>query len=128
MDNHTSFNQTLKDLCLKLAHFILTNNNVVCTELGCTIYRQMVGTATGTSFSVVLAVIFMIWLETPIVNDVRFRQYIRLYKRFIMIDDLFLVWTGPAAVLCYFPRALATADEAICLDWSSYESHQEAVW
>ena len=50
MDNHTSFNQTLKDLCLKLAHFVLTNNNVVCTELGCTIYRQMVGTAMGTSF------------------------------------------------------------------------------
>ena len=67
----------------------------------------------------------MIWLETPIVNDVRFRQYIRLYKRFI--DDLFLIWTGPAAVLCDFRRALATADEAISLDWSGYKSHQEAV-
>lgn len=125
MDNHTSFNQTLKDLCLRLAHFVLTNNYVVCAELGCTIYRQMVGTAMGTSFSVVYAVIFMIWLETPIVNDVRFRQYIRLYKRFI--DDLFLIWTGPAAVLCDFRRALATADEAISLDWSGYGSHQEAV-
>jgi len=54
-------------------------------------WKQTVGTAMGTSFSVVYAVIFMIWLETPIVNDVRFRQYIRLLKRFI--DDLFLIWT-----------------------------------
>jgi len=86
----------------------------------------MVGTAMGTSFSVVYAIIFMIWFVTPIVNDVKFRQYIRLHKRFI--DDLFLTWTGPAAVLCDFRRALATADEAISLDWSGYESHQEAVW
>ena len=54
-------------------------------------WKQIVCTAMGTSFSVVYAVIFMIWLETPIVNDVRFRQYIRLLKRFI--DDLFLIWT-----------------------------------
>ena len=69
----------------------------------------------------VYAVILMIWFETPnspIVNDVRFRQYIRPYKRFI--NDLFLMWTGPAAVQCYFRRALATADEAISLDWSGY--------
>jgi len=125
MDYHTSFNQTLKDLCLKLAHFVLTNNYVVCQELGDTIYRQIVGTAMGTSFSVVYAVIFMIRLETPIVNDVRFRQYIRLFKRFI--DDLFLIWTGPAAILCDFRRALETADEAISLDWSGYGSHQDAV-
>ena len=55
----------------------------------------------------------------------RFRQYIRLYKRFI--DDLFLIWTGPAAVLCDLRRALAAADEGISLDWSGYKSHQEAV-
>ena len=81
-----------------------------------------------TSFSVVYAVIFMIWFKMPIVNDVRFRQYIRLYKRFI--DNLFLIWTGPAAVLCDL-QALATADEGISLDWSGYwscyKSHQEAV-
>ena len=125
MDNHTSFNQTLKDLCLKLAHFVLTNNYVVCKELGCTIYRQRVGTAMGTSFSGIFAVIFVIRLESPIVNDVRFRRYIRLYKRFI--DDLFLIWTGPATVLCDFRHALATADEAISLEWSGYESYQDAV-
>ena len=37
MDYPTSFNQTLKDLCLKLAYFVLTNNYVVCKELGDTI-------------------------------------------------------------------------------------------
>jgi hypothetical protein len=52
MHHHTSFNQTLKDLCLRLAHFVLTNNYVTCKELGGAIYRQIVGTAMGTSFSV----------------------------------------------------------------------------
>ncbi len=28
MEQHTSFNQTLKDLCLRLAHFVLTNNKM----------------------------------------------------------------------------------------------------
>ena len=55
----------------------------------------------------------------------RSRQYIRLFKRFI--DDLFLFWTGPAAILCDFRRALETADEAISLDWSGYGSHQDAM-
>ena len=124
MEHHTSFNQTLKDLCLRLAHFVLTNNYVECEELGDAFYRQIIGTAMGTSFSVVYAVIFMIWLETPILNDERFSQYIRLYKRFI--DDLFLIWTGPAAVLCEFRRVIAMADEAISFDWSEYESQQDA--
>lgn len=125
MDHHTDLGQTLKDLCLKLAYFVLTNNYVVCEEVGSTIYRQMIGTAMGTTFSVIYAVIFMIWLETPIVHDRRFSQYIRLYKRFI--DDLLLIWSGPTSVLCEFRKALATADEAISLDWSGYKSHQDAV-
>jgi hypothetical protein len=33
-EQHTRFNPTLKDLCLKLAHFVLTNNYVECEELG----------------------------------------------------------------------------------------------
>ena len=124
MDHHTDLNQTLKELCLKLAYFVLTNNYVVCEEVGCAIYRQMIGTAMGTTFSVVYAVIFMIRLETPIVSDERFSPYIRLYKRFI--DDLFIIWTGPAEALCEFRKAMATADEAISLDWDGYGSQQEA--
>jgi hypothetical protein len=42
----TSFNQTLKDLCLKLAHFVLTNNYVECEELGDASYHQIIGTLT----------------------------------------------------------------------------------
>ena len=125
MDNHTSFNQTLKDLCLRLANFVLTNNYVECEELECGIYRQHIGTAMGTSFSVVYAVIFMIRLETPIVEDPRFRQFIKLYKRFI--DDIFLIWTGSAAALCAFRRALASADESIELDWGGYERQADAL-
>jgi hypothetical protein len=106
MDCHTDFNPTLKDLCLKLAHFVLTNNYVECKELNDAMYQQVVGTAMGTSFSVVYAVIFMIWLETPIIEAERFRSCIQLYKRFI--DDLFLIWTGSAAQLCEFRKALAT--------------------
>ena len=32
----------------------------------------------GTSFSVVYAIIFMIWFEMPVVNDMKFHQYILL--------------------------------------------------
>ena len=125
MDHHTSFNPTLKDLCLKLAHFVLTNNFVECKELGGAMYQQVVGTAMGTSFSVVYAVIFMIWLETPIVNDERFRSCIQLYKRFI--DDLFVIWTGPVATLCEFRKAMGKADPNISLDWTGYDSQEDAT-
>ena len=76
MDHHTNFNEQLKDICLKLAHFVLTNNFVTCEELGSAIYHQIIGTAMGTSFSVVYAIIFMIWLETPIDHDPRFSRYV----------------------------------------------------
>ena len=79
----------------------------------------------GTSFSVVYAVIFMIYLETPIIHDERFRRFVYLYKRFI--DDLFLIWTGPADVLCEFRRAMASADARISLEWAGYASQQDAV-
>ena len=125
MDHHTDFNHTLKDLCMELAHFVLTNNYVECEELGSAVYHQIVGTAMGTTFSVIYAIIFMIWLESPIVNDPRFSQYIRLYKRFI--DDLLLIWNGPTAILCEFRHAMARANENISLDWNGYESQAEAL-
>jgi hypothetical protein len=125
MDHHTSFSLTLKDLCLKLAHFVLTNNYVECKDLGGAMYQQVVGTAMGTSFSVVYAIIFMIWLETPIVNDERFRSRIQLYKRFI--NDLFVIWTGPVATLCEFRKAMGKADPNISLDWTGYDSQEDAT-
>ena len=125
MDYHTSFNPTFKDMILKLAFFVLTNNYVTCQEMGGEIYRQMIGTAMGTTFSVVYAIIFMIRLETPIINDSRFNRHIRLYKRFI--DDLFLIWTGPMDMLCEFRRALASADDRISLDWNGCENQEVAL-
>jgi hypothetical protein len=125
MNHQTDFTPTLKELCLKLAHFVLTNNYVECKELDGAIYQQVVGTAMGTSFSVVYAIIFMIWLETPIIQSERFRSCIQLYKRFI--DDLFIIWTGSVAKLCEFRKALATADTNISLDWTGYESQERAM-
>jgi hypothetical protein len=125
MDNQTSFNQTLMDLCLRLANFVRTNNYVECKELGCDIYHQHIGTAMRTSVSVVYAVIFMIHLESPISEDPRFRPFIELCKRFI--DDIFLIWTGRAATLCEFRRALGSADDTIKLNWGGCESQTEAL-
>ena len=58
-------------------------------------YIQKIGTAMGTSFSVTYATIFMIWLETPIIEE--FRAQILLYKRFL--DDIFMIWSGSSAEL-----------------------------
>ena len=79
----------------------------------------------GTSFSLVYAVIFVIRLESLILEDPRFRRFIKLYKRFI--DDIFLIWTGSAAALCAFRHALASADETIKLDLGGYERQSNAL-
>jgi hypothetical protein len=65
----------LKNLCPKLAYCILTNNYVVCEDAGCAIYHQMIGTAMGTTFSIEYAITFMIWQDTPVVDDKRFSAY-----------------------------------------------------
>ena len=46
-----------------------------------------------TSFSATYATIFMIWLETPIIEE--FRTQILLYKRFL--DNIFMIWSGSSA-------------------------------
>jgi hypothetical protein len=78
MDNHISFNQILKELCLRPAMFVLTDNYVECKDFRCDIYNQPSGTAMGTSFSVVYAIIFMIHLESPMLEDPRFRPFNQL--------------------------------------------------
>ncbi len=97
-------------MCLKLAHFALTNNCVECKEQNGFVYQQVVGTAIGTSesFSVVYAIIFimimMIWLETPgpiamiIQQEGWLQSCIQLYMRFI--DDLVIVCIGSVAKVC----------------------------
>ncbi len=66
----------------------------------------------GTSFSVTDATIFMIWLETPIINELQ-RQIV-LYKKYI--DDIFLIWSGSPADLCRFRERLRNAEDNIMLE------------
>ena len=61
----------------------------------------------------------------PTLTDERCSRYIRLYQRFT--DDLFLIWTGPAAVPCEIRHALVIANEAISLDWSGHGSQQNTA-
>jgi hypothetical protein len=84
---------------------------------------QRIGTAMGTSFSVTYATIFMIWLETPIIN--KFQQHIILYKRYI--DDIFLIWSGSSAELCRFRETLGNANDNIKLEWQGTPSAEDAV-
>ena len=109
----------------KLGFFVLSNKFVTYEAVGDAIYRQIIGTAMGTSFSVVYAIIFMIWLETPIINDPRSSRFIQAYKRFI--DDLFLIWSGTPELQCDFRKALAEADKGIGFNWSGYKDQQDAV-
>ena len=46
----------------------------------------------GKIFSVMIANIFMLWIETPIVNKYKYKSDIRLCKRFI--EDIFGAWKG----------------------------------
>ena len=79
----------------------------------------------GYKFSVVCAIIFVIWLEMSVIDDHRSSRFILVHKRFI--DDLFLIWSGTPELLCDFRKALAEADEGIGFDWSGYKDQQDAV-
>ena len=112
MAEHTDIPPDLQLKYLKLARFVLQNNYVECQGINGA-FLQKIGTAMGTSFSVTYATIFMIWLETPIVDE--FRKHIVLYKRYI--DDILLIWSGSSAELCRFRAMLGTANANIKLDW-----------
>lgn len=121
MAEHTSIPRNLQPKYLKLARFVLENNYVECKGIDGT-FLQKVGTAMGTSFSVTYAIIFMIWLETPIINE--FRKYIVLYKRYI--DDILLIWSGPVNELCRFRAKFGTANSNIKLEWQGTPSATDA--
>jgi hypothetical protein len=69
------------------------------------------------------AIIFMIWLETPIIHE--FEQHIVLYKRFI--DDILLIWSGSSAELCRFRERLGNANDNIKLEWQGTPSADGAL-
>ena len=114
MTTHTSIPLQLQQKYLELARFVLKNNYVECDGLEGA-FLQKIGTAMGTSFSVTYATIFMIWLETPIIDE--FRKHIILYKRYI--DDILLIWSGSFAELCRFRARFATANTNIKLEWQN---------
>ena len=112
MTEHSSIPQNLQPKYLRLARFVLENNYVECKGIEGS-FLQRIGTAMGTSFSVTYAIIFMIWLETPIINE--FRKHIVLYKRYI--DDILLIWSGSCAELCRFRAQFGSANDNIKLEW-----------
>ena len=122
MAEHSSIPQNLQPKYLKLARFVLENNYVECKGIEGS-FLQRIGTAMGTSFSVTYAIIFMIWLETPIINE--FQQHIVLYKRYI--DDIFLIWSGSTAELCRFRERLGNANDNIKLEWQGTPSAEDAL-
>ncbi len=101
---------------------MLENNYVECNGIEGA-FLQKIGTAMGTSFSVTYAIIFMIWLETPIINE--FQQHIILYKKYI--DDIFLIWSGSAAELCRFREKFGMGNDHIKLEWQGSPSAEDAV-
>ena len=86
-------------------------------------FLQKIGTAMGTSFSVLYATIFMIWLETPILYE--FQEHIKLYKRYI--DDIFLCWAGSLSELCRLREKFATANINIKLEWQGTPPAQDTT-
>ena len=66
--HHTSINQDLQRKHLKLAQFDLESNNVECQGID-SAFPQKIGTAMGASFAATHATIFMIWLQTPIIDE-----------------------------------------------------------
>jgi hypothetical protein len=102
-----------KHLYVAIAQFILQSNFIECDGIDDVIYLQEIGTAMGTSFSVVYAIIFMLWLEQPIITN--FQHFIALYKRFI--DDLILIWKGPFDQLKAFINVFNTRHSSIKLEW-----------
>jgi hypothetical protein len=73
---------------LELAKFVLVNDYVECKGIQGA-FLQKIGTEMETSFPATYALIFMIWLETPLIVD--FLLYLVLYKR--NIDDILLIWS-----------------------------------
>jgi hypothetical protein len=122
MAKHSSIPQNLQPKYLKLARFVLENNYIECKDMEGS-FLQKIGTAMGTSFSVTYTTIFMIWLETPIID--KFRKHILLYKRYI--DDIFLIWSGSSAELCRFRERFGNANDNIKLEWQGTPSAVDAI-
>jgi hypothetical protein len=113
LSNFTQFSEDLQFFIFHLAEFVLNNNYVEVDGLGSGIFKQVVGVAMGTSFSVMFAIIFMIWIETPIIE--KYRKWILLFKR--AIDDQIFLWQGPERVFNQLKTDFDSAHQNIKFDW-----------
>ncbi len=101
------------DMIVGVAAVVLDNTYLECPGIGC--FRQISGVAMGTSFAVVYAIIYMLHIETPVVEE--YDAHILLYKRFL--DDVFLLWHGCRHRLGDFMAKLNRRHPSIKLTWSS---------
>ena len=115
LENFTPFSEKLRFFIASLAEFVLNHNFVEADGIGSGIFQQVIGVAMGTSFSVVFAIIFMIWLETPIIE--KYQECILLFKR--QIDDMLFIWQGPEVQFENMKREFNCAHPNIRFDWGS---------
>ena len=100
--------QTRRQFLGAFANWVLENNSI---EFEGVKHHQVIGTAMGTIFSVMFANIFMLWLETPIVE--KHKEGIESYKRFL--DDILLKEKS-----CLFKKEINLAHPNIKFTWSGY--------
>ena len=115
METQCDFQEELRDFILILARFVLTHCYISCPEISTSIFHQIIGTAMGTSFAVVYAIIHMIRIETDIIK--RFKSSISLYTRFI--DDGCCGWHGSDEDFENFASEFSHADPSIKVIWTS---------
>jgi hypothetical protein len=108
-----NFDDSRIALFLSLAEWVLTNNVLECKGRFSGLFRQVRGTAMGTSFSVTYAIIYMLYLENQILPD--FLNDCALYGRYI--DDIFLIWKGDVASFNRFRKRFNQLHPNIKLDW-----------
>ena len=106
-------------MLVEAARLVLTHTYVHCPGLG--VYHQLQGTSMGTAFSVMYANIYMIYIESPIIE--LYAPYISLYKRYI--DDVITVWSGPTDLVPAFQTALGSRHPSIRLEWASESTNPE---
>ena len=115
----TQFEDNAKHLIpwlLRLTKFVLENNFVECKDIheAFTIFKQVIGTAMGTIFSVMYANVVMIFLETPVVT--KFINQLTVYKR--LLDDIIINWIGDTESLLQFKKEMNEANSAIKIEWN----------
>lgn len=116
LDKYSSYPKDLQEFLYFLAEFILNNNFVECDGIGSGIFQQVVGVPMGTSFSVVFSIIFMIWLEEPIIS--RYKEWILLFKR--AIDDQIFIFKGPSRKFDELKEEFNQAHSNIKFDWGKF--------